>query len=132
MRMIRIVRSFTGRDKIGIFSGAWHGSHDFLLIDDDAVGPEDKPNPGFRSSGIPESLLDLIVLLPSNSESAFNIIYDNYYSPKKELLNNNNNVSLLYALVERSGFVINYRLIIINCELKLNLIFNLLNILLIK
>ena len=76
MRMIRIVRSFTGRDKIGIFSGAWHGSHDFFLIDDDAVGPEGKPNPGFRSSGIPESLLDLVVLLPSNSESAFDIIYD--------------------------------------------------------
>ncbi len=76
MRMIRIVRSFTGKEKIGIFSGAWHGSHDFLLIDDDAVGPEGKPNPGFRSSGIPESLLDLVVLLPSNSESAFDIIYD--------------------------------------------------------
>lgn len=74
MRLIRIARSFTGRSKIAIFAGGWHGSHDFLLADDDASGHEDAPHAFLRSSGSPRELLDLIVLLPYNRRAAFDMI----------------------------------------------------------
>ncbi|MEE2999180.1 MAG: aminotransferase class III-fold pyridoxal phosphate-dependent enzyme [Pseudomonadota bacterium] len=74
MRLIRIARSYTGKKKIALFAGGWHGTHDFLLVDDDALSPEDKPNAFLRSNGSPEELLDLILLLPYNRDAAFEII----------------------------------------------------------
>jgi glutamate-1-semialdehyde 2,1-aminomutase len=74
MRLIRIARNFTGRSKIALFSGSWHGSHDFLLVDDDASNTEDHPTQFLRSSGSPKELLDLNILLPYNRDAAFEII----------------------------------------------------------
>jgi glutamate-1-semialdehyde 2,1-aminomutase len=74
MRLIRIARGYTKRDKIAIFSGAWHGTHDFLLIDDGATEEMEEVMPFLRSRGSPEDLLNLIILLPYNSEKAFEII----------------------------------------------------------
>ena len=77
MRLIRIVRNFTNRKKIGVFAGSWHGTNDFLLVDDDQSAPESHPKASLRSSGSPEELLGLITLLPHNNEAAFDIIVEN-------------------------------------------------------
>ena len=74
MRLIRIARSFTKRDKIAIFSGAWHGTHDYLLVDDCAKGEMEEVIPFLRSRGTPKDLLNLIILLPYNNEKAFETI----------------------------------------------------------
>jgi glutamate-1-semialdehyde 2,1-aminomutase len=74
MRLIRIARSFTKRDKIAIFSGSWHGTHDYLLIDDCAKGEMEEVIPFLRSRGTPKDLLNLIILLPYNNEKAFETI----------------------------------------------------------
>ena len=74
MRLIRIARSYTKRDKIAIFSGAWHGTHDFLLVDDGALEETDEIIPFLRSRGSPEELLNLVILLPYNQQQAFEII----------------------------------------------------------
>ena len=60
-----------------MFAGSWHGTNDFLLVDDDQSAPESYPKASLRSSGSPEELLELITLLPHNNEAAFDIILEN-------------------------------------------------------
>ncbi len=74
MRLIRIARNHSHKKKIALFAGSWHGTHDFLLVDDKGSNTSDKPEAFLRSAGSPEELLDLIILLPFNSEAAFNKI----------------------------------------------------------
>lgn len=74
MRAIRIARAFNKKNKVGIFSGGWHGSHDGVLVEDDFLNEEKLI---FKSSGIPNELLDLCILLPYNDERAFDIIKKN-------------------------------------------------------
>ncbi len=57
MRAGRIARAYTGKDKIGIFEGSWHGTADGWLT----------------CPGIPQAIKDLIVWLPYD-ESAIDII----------------------------------------------------------
>lgn len=74
MRAVRIARAVTGREKIGMFSGGWHGNHDLVLVEEDYNGRGDTPTPRFRSAGIPQDLLDHLVFLPFNSPDAFRLI----------------------------------------------------------
>jgi glutamate-1-semialdehyde 2,1-aminomutase len=55
---IRLARSYTGRTKIIRFAGHYHGWHDAVCVG--VAPPFDLPN----SSGIPEDLLKLTVVLP--------------------------------------------------------------------
>lgn len=77
MRAVRIARAYSNKKKIAIFSGGWHGSHDILLIDDDYLGDESKPNKVLKSNGTLPEMLDNIILLPYNNDEAFNIIKKN-------------------------------------------------------
>ena len=74
MRLIRIARSHSQKNKIALFAGSWHGTHDFLLVDDNGSNKPDKPEAFLRSAGSPKELLDLIILLPYNSDEAFDKI----------------------------------------------------------
>ena len=46
---------------VALFAGSWHGTHDFLLVDDKGSNTPDKPEAFLRSAGSPEELLDLII-----------------------------------------------------------------------
>lgn len=76
MRLVRIARAVTGKHKIGLFSGCWHGSWDGTLVEEDyrysnsPSGPVCHP----KSSGLPEGMLDSIVLLPYRDSAAINLI----------------------------------------------------------
>ena len=59
LRAIRIARAYTGRDKIALFQGCWHGTHDWNLA--------------LYSKGIPQSVKDLVIVLPF-TDKAFDII----------------------------------------------------------
>jgi glutamate-1-semialdehyde 2,1-aminomutase len=55
LRCIRIARAYTGRDKIALFEGCWHGTHDWNLVQ--------------YSDGIPQAVKDMVVILPFTNEA---------------------------------------------------------------
>ncbi len=77
MQAIRILRAYTGKDKIAKFEGAYHGWHDYASwnvgIYEETMGPVDRPTPTPESAGIPQAVEDTVVVLPYN-ESAFAMI----------------------------------------------------------
>lgn len=73
-RAMRIARAFTNKNKIAVFSGGWHGSHDYGLVDDTYKGDSSVASPVFKSQGVPSSVMDTMVLLPYNDEEAFKIL----------------------------------------------------------
>ena len=75
MRAIRISRAVTGKKKIAVFSGGWHGTYDNVLVDEDYNGPENAPTPKFRSAGIPQDAVADLLFLPFNSSAAFELIH---------------------------------------------------------
>ncbi len=74
---MRAARAFTGKEKIGIFDGYWHGMHDYCMVAPTAVESRERPSGVAISTGIPKGIRDLIVPLPYRNPSAFDIIRDN-------------------------------------------------------
>jgi len=74
MRAIRIARAFTGKSRIGIFSGGWHGSHDMVLMEETPGSEEANPRAQLLSSGTPGYLKEDVVYLPYNHSNAFSLI----------------------------------------------------------
>ena len=70
MHALRTARAFTGRQKVLKFEGHYHGMHDYLLwstyASPENLGARNDPIPVAASSGIPRSVLDLIITLPFN------------------------------------------------------------------
>jgi glutamate-1-semialdehyde 2,1-aminomutase len=77
MQGIRIMRAYTGKDRIGKFESGYHGWHDYAMwninVDPVKMGPDDKPNLVPASAGIPKAIEDTLLLLPYG-ESAFDMI----------------------------------------------------------
>jgi glutamate-1-semialdehyde 2,1-aminomutase len=59
MRAIRLARAYTGKDTIARFHGGWHGGLDGFLAE--------HPN----NKGVPDSINNLVKVLPYNDESCF-------------------------------------------------------------
>jgi len=74
IRATRIARAYTGRKKIAMFSGGWHGGNDMLLFDEDYTSDENRPAPVFKSAGVPQEIMDMTIMLPYNSDAAFELI----------------------------------------------------------
>ena len=74
IRATRIARAYTGRKKVAMFSGGWHGGNDMLLFEEDYTADEDRPVPMFKSAGVPEEIQDLTLMLPYNDQAAFDLI----------------------------------------------------------
>ena len=74
MNAVRLARAFTGRSKIAKFEGAFHGTHDWVMVsvtpDPRAGGSAKKPKPIAWSSGIPPAVLKHVVVLPWNDPDA--------------------------------------------------------------
>jgi glutamate-1-semialdehyde 2,1-aminomutase len=72
LHAIRIARAFTGRNKIIKFEGTYHGMHDCVMWSNwppfEAVGFRNSPVPIAQGSGIPQSVSDLVILVPFNDE----------------------------------------------------------------
>ena len=70
MNAVRAARAFTGRPKIAKFEGAFHGTHDTVLVsvtpDARAAGGRTRPKPVPSSDGIPAATLKNVVVLPWN------------------------------------------------------------------
>lgn len=76
MRAMRIARAYTGKNKIALFSGGWHGGQDNALFDDDYSNLNSSGKVCYKSAGITKSLKKSTVMLPYNSDEAINIIKD--------------------------------------------------------
>jgi glutamate-1-semialdehyde 2,1-aminomutase len=74
MNAIRVARAFTGRTKIAKFEGAFHGTHDWVLVsvapDPPEAGSRKRPKPVASSDGIPPAVLKHVVVLPWNDAAA--------------------------------------------------------------
>ena len=58
MLALRAARAFTGREKIGVFAGGYHGSHDYAA----SIPGDVSVSPGGR--GIPAAVADTVVVAP--------------------------------------------------------------------
>src|SRR5437762_656583 len=74
MNAVRLARAFTGRPKIAKFEGAYHGTHDWVLVsvapDPKAAGSRKRPKPVVASAGVPPAVLKHTVVLPWNDREA--------------------------------------------------------------
>jgi glutamate-1-semialdehyde 2,1-aminomutase len=67
MMALRTARAFTGRTRIARFEGHYHGQHDSALVSVAHVaGTERWPEPVADGAGIPQGVLDDVVVLPWN------------------------------------------------------------------
>lgn len=81
MRLVRIARAVTGKPKIGLFSGCWHGSWDGTLVEEDyeAKGCNGTVAKRLKSAGLPEGVCDSIVFLPYNDYAAMTLIREHVH-----------------------------------------------------
>src|SRR5262249_48729213 len=67
MMAARTARAFTGRSRIARFEGHYHGQHDAALVSVAHVaGSEQRPEPAPDGAGIPQGVIDDVVVLPWN------------------------------------------------------------------
>jgi glutamate-1-semialdehyde 2,1-aminomutase len=74
MNAVRLARAFTGRPKLAKFEGAFHGTHDWVMVsvsgDTKSWGNRRRPKPVAWSEGIPAAVLKNVVVLPWNDPEA--------------------------------------------------------------
>ena len=74
MNAVRAARAFTGRTKLAKFEGAFHGTHDTVMVsvtpDPSVAGPRRRPKAVAWSSGIPKDTVKNVVVLPWNDPEA--------------------------------------------------------------
>jgi glutamate-1-semialdehyde 2,1-aminomutase len=74
MNAVRLARAFTGRPRIAKFEGAFHGTHDWVMVsvtpDPKVAGGRRHPKPVPWSEGIPPAVLKNVVVLPWNDAEA--------------------------------------------------------------
>src|SRR5262245_25100607 len=74
MNALRLARAFTGRPRIAKFEGAYHGTHDWVMVsvtsDARNGGSRRRPKAVPWSSGLPPAILKNVVVLPWNDADA--------------------------------------------------------------
>jgi glutamate-1-semialdehyde 2,1-aminomutase len=80
MNAVRAARAFTGRPKLAKFEGAYHGTHDAVLVsvapDPKQAGARRRPKPVPATAGVPPAVLKQTVVLPWNDADACEQIID--------------------------------------------------------
>jgi glutamate-1-semialdehyde 2,1-aminomutase len=74
MYAFRGARGFSGKEKIALFDGFYHGAHDYGMWMADPTSPKDAPTPMPMGHGIPAVLQDLTLMLPYRNSAAFDLI----------------------------------------------------------
>lgn len=74
MNLVRIARATTGKNKIAIFSGSFHGTFDGVYVLRDSLNSE-RAVP--LSLGTPNSMVEDVIMLDYNDEKSLQIIRDN-------------------------------------------------------
>ena len=74
MHAIRGARAYSGKTKIAIFDGCYHGAHDYVLATVDQDSPLDAPTFHSWGEGVPAETLSTVMMLPFARETAFDLI----------------------------------------------------------
>ncbi len=74
MYAIRAARGFSGKERIALFDGCYHGAHDYGLWVTDPASPVDAPNHLPMGHGIPKALKGLNLMLPYRRRAAFDLV----------------------------------------------------------
>jgi len=67
---VRLARGYTGREKVVIMDGGYHGAQESTLVD----GEGDHTSPS--SAGIPQSFAEHTIVVPFNDEEAIHDVFD--------------------------------------------------------
>ena len=82
MDAVHLMRAITGRDLIIKVEGGYHGHHDSVQVsvqpDAGDVGPADRPNQVAASSGIPEAIRNLTIIVGFNDLGAVSRVIDEH------------------------------------------------------
>ena len=74
MDAVHLMRAVTGRDLIVKIEGTYHGHHDSVQVsvyqEPPAIGPAERPNSVPASSGIPQAMTELTLVVPFNNLDA--------------------------------------------------------------
>ena len=74
MYAFRAARGYSGKEKIALFDGFYHGAHDYGMWTTNPNSPVDAPQAVPMGHGIPGALADLVLLLPYRNAAAFDLI----------------------------------------------------------
>lgn len=74
---MRAARGFTGRDKIALFDGAYHGAHDYGMLVADPSSPPEALRTLPMGRGVPSVIGSLMMMLPYRHTAAFDLIRRN-------------------------------------------------------
>ena len=72
---MRVARAFTGKTKVAVFDGCYHGAHDYALIHADPQSERSRPAGKAVGAGIPDVIRDAtMMVLPYRDDAAFDLI----------------------------------------------------------
>ena len=74
MYAIRAARAHSGRTRIGLFEGAYHGAHDAVLVKTDEDSARNLPRAAAKGAGVPRASVEQALMLPYRHEAAFELI----------------------------------------------------------
>lgn len=78
MFAVRAARAFTGKKRVALFDGSYHGVHDYALVKVDPASDRSHPTPNILGAGVPEEIAsDMMLTLPYREDTAFEIIRAN-------------------------------------------------------
>lgn len=77
MYAIRAARAFTGKAKLGVFDGFYHGAHDYGIGRADPESPREAPVYRPKGAGVLDAVIENQVMLPYRSSRAFDLIRRN-------------------------------------------------------
>jgi glutamate-1-semialdehyde 2,1-aminomutase len=80
MDAVHLMRAATGRDLIVKVEGTYHGHHDSVQVsvyqEPPEIGPADSPSSAPASSGIPDAIVELTLVVPFNDLAAVNRVFE--------------------------------------------------------
>ena len=80
MDAVHLMRAATGRDLIVKIEGTYHGHHDSVQVsvyqEPPEIGPPDAPSSTPASSGIPEAIVELSLVVPFNDLDTVNRVFE--------------------------------------------------------
>ncbi len=76
MYAMRVARAFTGKQRVGVFDGFYHGAHDYGLVQADPGSERLQPRARLMGAGIPDGVAAAQLVLPYREAAALDTIRD--------------------------------------------------------
>ncbi|OEU63459.1 MAG: hypothetical protein BBJ57_05060 [Desulfobacterales bacterium PC51MH44] len=79
MEALRLARAQSGKNRLAIFVGSYHGVHDPVLVQEDKNSDPKEPTgqSKFGALGVPQFIIDNVLMLPYRDDAAFDLIRKN-------------------------------------------------------